>query len=163
GFAFAIGIDAEFTEQQRFGVRDHLQSREVVFERRRLMQVNVEADEIERLRLKKFRSRIIRVRAKTIGIDAFSFSDEFIDELRHLCRTAPTYDVGRNFIRDAVRKDGGMASAGQNSVTDRLTRFSTAHRVIEKNQVLVPWNINQDQQVVLRGEIEKPAWGQMIN
>ena len=34
---------------------------------------------------------------------------------------------------------------------------------VQKAKVLVPWNVNEQQQIVLRGEVEEPARRHMIN
>src|SRR5205807_713478 len=61
-FAFAIftladGIYAEFTQHEGLGIGQRLQPSEIAFEGGRLMQINVEADEIMVPGLKEFRRR----------------------------------------------------------------------------------------------------------
>src|SRR5581483_10700074 len=46
----AARIDAEFAQHQRFGVGDHLQAGEIVFERLAMVEIDVETDEIQVLR-----------------------------------------------------------------------------------------------------------------
>ena len=48
-------------------------------------------------------------------------------------------------------------------MTDSLARFSASGGVIEKNEMLVPRNINQQEQIALGGEIEKPAWRDVVD
>src|ERR1051325_4992190 len=60
-FAFANGVDACFPENERLGIGDHLQAIEIIFERLLVVQINVEAVEIEILRAKIFGRRKISI------------------------------------------------------------------------------------------------------
>src|SRR5688572_2611352 len=46
-FAFADRVDAKLSEQQRLRIRNHLQPREIIVECFRVMEVNIETDEID--------------------------------------------------------------------------------------------------------------------
>ena len=55
--AFADGVNAKFAEHQRFGVRQRLQPREIVLKRFPVVEIHVEAHEIDALRPEKFGRR----------------------------------------------------------------------------------------------------------
>jgi hypothetical protein len=67
------------------------------------------------------------------------------------------------FHSDAVREHRRVMRTGHHRVTDRLPGFGAAHRVVEEDEVLVPRDVDQHQQIVLRGEIEKPARRDVID
>ena len=48
-------------------------------------------------------------------------------------------------------------------MTDGLPGFGAAHRIVEEDEVFIPRDVNQDEQIVLRGEIEKPARRDVID
>jgi hypothetical protein len=56
-----------------------------------------------------------------------------------------------------------MMRARQHRVADRLASLSAAVCVIEKNKVLVPRNVYEQEQVVLGGEIKKPPGRDVID
>ena len=92
-FALAQRIDAEFAEHERFGVRHHLESREIILKRALLMEVNVEADEVGTLRLQELGGWKICERANALRIRPFGLADQFIDKVRDGAGAGPTHDV----------------------------------------------------------------------
>ena len=70
-FAFAKGIDAEFAENERFGIGEHLKASEIISERLPVMQIDVETHEISAARAKKFGWRKTGESVKAIGVGAF--------------------------------------------------------------------------------------------
>ena len=61
-------------------LRQHLQAGQVIFKRRPLMQVNIEADKIHALGTKEFGRRIVGERAKAVRVRALGFLDQFVNE-----------------------------------------------------------------------------------
>src|SRR5581483_10058701 len=60
--AFAGGVDAKFAKEERLGISDHLQAREVILKSLALVQVDIEGNEIETVRPEEFRGgKIVKV------------------------------------------------------------------------------------------------------
>ncbi len=134
GLALAQAVHANFTQDQRLGVGDHLQAGQVILEGPLLVQIDVEADEIDVLRVQKLRRRIIAEGAKAFGIDPFGHLRQFVEKVLHRRRAAPADDVGRQFIDDAVGEDGGMAGAALHGGADGGAGFVLKSRRNRENR-----------------------------
>ena len=128
GFAFAQGIDTEFTEDKWFGIGEYLQPRKIISERLPLVEIDIEANKIGASRAKKFGRGVTGKGAETFGIGAFGDGDELVNEVRDSFGPAPTDDVGRDFIGNAESKNGRMARAGLNGLPDGFAGLRTVIR-----------------------------------
>ncbi len=115
------------------------------------------------MRPQKFRRGIVGESAKAIGIHALGFINEILDELGHLPRATPADDVGRDFIRNAEREHRWMAGAGINRAAHRIASGRTVLRRVQKAQMLVPANIDEQLEIVLGGKFEQPLGWHIIN
>src|SRR3954468_23788033 len=102
------------------------------------MEVDVETDEIRALGAEKSGGWKAGESAKGIGINPLGFLDQFVNKIGHRPGTAPTDDVGRNFIGDAVGKDRRMAGTGIDGAADRFPRIGAVFGRIEEAQMAVP-------------------------
>ena len=80
GLAFTQAVQAGFPQEQRLGAGQRLQAGQVVFKRPRLMEEDVEADEIYAGRMQEFGGRIIGERAKAIRVRVFGRVNQLIQE-----------------------------------------------------------------------------------
>src|ERR1041384_934732 len=97
--------------------------------------IGVETDEINVLRAEKLGGRETGEREERFRIDPLAFEDQFIDEVGDGACAAPAPDVGRNFVGDAERKDGGMAAARVNGAANSFAGGSTLFGGIEKTEL----------------------------
>lgn len=155
-FTLAQAVDTEFTEHQRFCIGDHLQTAQVIFERARVMQINIETKKIDILRFEEFCGRIIAKCAKAGRVDLFHRFDQFINEIADRRRAAPAHNIGRNFIHHADREHRGMPGAGFGGGTHCGDWIGAALRRIEKTKIFIPGHIHQHAQLVFQGEIQEP-------
>jgi hypothetical protein len=127
------------------------------------VQINVEAKEIHALRTQEFRGRVIGKRAQALRVCALGFVDEVINEIGHGLRAAPAHDVGRNLVGDAEREDRRMARAGEHGPAHRFARRGPLGGRVKEAEMLVPRNVDEDLELVLGGQIEKPLGWDVIN
>src|SRR5581483_9027718 len=161
--AFAGGVDAKFAKEERLGISDHLQAREVILKSLALVQVDIEGNEIETVRPEEFRGGKICEGAEATGIRVFGFGDQFVNESGHGAGTAPANDVGGDFVGDAEGEHGGMAVAGTDRIANGGPSLIAQAGRIEKAEMLGPGDVHEHAQFVFRGEIQEPARGDIIN
>src|SRR5262249_35511158 len=113
------------------------------------MQKDVKTNKIDALRLQKLRRRIISKGAKAIAVHALGFPDQIINELRHSGSTAPSHDVGRDFVCNVEGENSRMTSTAIDGSTDGFSGGGSVLRRIQKANLFIPGNINQDLQFVL--------------
>src|SRR5205823_2076902 len=88
---------------------------------------------------------------------------QFINEMGHALRAAPTHNVRWDFIDDIVSEHGGMAATGINGAANRFASGGAVLGRIEESKMLAPGNIDQQMQLVLGGKVEKPFRRRMID
>src|SRR5580704_8057592 len=66
------------------------------------MEVNVEADEIEKTQIEIFGGRIVRVGEKAGGIGLLADVVELAQKIADCARPVPSRDVGANFVAEAI-------------------------------------------------------------
>ena len=86
-----------------------------------------------------------------------------LDEFRDLTRTQPAHHGRRDFIADQVAKDGRMPSVFSDPVANCLLRLVADFRVVEKFQMLRPWNRNEGANAPRGAQIQEPARRHIIN
>ncbi len=104
-FPFAEGIDAEFAQHQGPGIGERLQPGEIIFKRLPVMEVNVETDEVDVLRMQKFSRGKRREGAEAFRIDRFGRLHQVLDEIGHRADAAPADDFRRDLIHHAVGEE----------------------------------------------------------
>ena len=160
---FAQRVHAEFAQQQRLGLGQHLQAREVILERLPLVQIDVEADEIHALRAQKLGGRVIREGAEALRVRPLGLLDQVVNEVGDGLGAAPAHDVRRNLIGDAEREDRRMPRAGEHGPAHRFARFGSLGGRVQEAEMLVPGDVNQHLELVLAGQVEKPLGRDVIN
>jgi hypothetical protein len=131
-FPLAQRINAQLAQKQRFGFRQHLESRQVVSEGWFVVQIHVKADKIHALGAEKLRGWIIAEGAKAFGVNPPGLQDQLINKIRHRFPPAPANQVGRNLVDHAEGENGGMPRAGQNRPANGLARLLARRRRVEK-------------------------------
>src|SRR5437867_1312531 len=162
-FALPQGIDAEFAQDQRFGVRQHLQSGQIIFKWLAVMEVNVEANEIDGLRAKEFGRGIRSESGEAVRIRGFGNVHQFLDEVRDAAHATPANNFGWNLVHHAVSKNRWVALAGLDRCPDRVARLRLGFFRFEKAKVFLPGNIHQQFDLVLGRQVQKPARWHVIN
>jgi len=127
------------------------------------MQINIETDEVDVLRMKKLRRREGSEGAKCVLIDGFGFLDEFFNKTGYPGGPAPTHNFGRDFIDDTISENGGKPFAGRNCLADGAERFRARSGGVEKAEVLRPRNIDQHLEFMFGGQLQKPWRRNIIN
>ena len=136
-------IHAEFTKDERLVVSQILKARQVAVEIILPVQVDIECHEVAVLRQEILGGGIAGVGEKRARILLAADVDELLDEFRDLTRTQPAHHGRRDFIADQITKDGRMACVFSDAVANRLLRLIANFRVVEKFQMLRPWNRNE--------------------
>ena len=101
-------IHAEFAQHERPIFREILQAKQVALEVALVVQVNVEAEEIDVLRKEKFRRRITRVGKENVRIGLAPDANEVLDEFRHAPHAEPAHHRARDFVADEITEDRRM-------------------------------------------------------
>ena len=161
--AFAPRIDPGLADDEGARVGDHLQAGEIIFEGAPLVQVDVEAMEVDVARAQKFRCREIAKGAEAFGVDGFGFRHEFIDEFRHATWSAPAHDIAGDFVHHAKREHGRMPRAQRHGVTHGGAGVGARRRRIQKEEVLSPRNVHEHFQPVFLREVEEPVRRHVID
>src|SRR6266850_6362918 len=82
--------------------------RQIVLERFAVMQVDVETDEVDVLRVEKLRGRKRREGAQTLRFHRPRSFHQFLNEISDGTHANPANDLGRDFVHHAVSEDAGM-------------------------------------------------------
>ena len=127
------------------------------------MQINVEGNKIGALRPQKFGWRIIGKGAKTFGIHALGLADQVIDEIGDGVGPAPAHDIGWDFIGDAEGKDCRIAAASIDCAPHCVAGGGPMLGRIEKTELFVPGNIDEQLELVLRRQIQEPLGGHVVD
>ncbi len=155
--ALAQAVHPEFSQHQRFGIGNHLQTGEVILEGALLVQIDIEANEIDVLRAQKLRRRIISEGAEALRIHFLGDADQFVQKILNRLRAAPTDDVRRQFVDDTVCEDRGMPGTGFDGGADGGPGLFLQRRRIQKTDMLAPRNVNEQFKPELFRNIQQPA------
>ena len=136
-------IHAEFTKDERLVVGEILKTRQVAVEIILPMQVDIECHEVAVLRQEILGGRIAGVGEKRARVLLAADVDQLLDEFRNLPRAQPSHHRRRDFIADQITEDCRMPCVFSHPVANRLLRLVADFRVIEKFEMLRPWNRNE--------------------
>ena len=161
--AVANRIHPEFAEHERLFLGQVLQAQEVLFEIALIVQVDVEAAEIDVLREEIFRRRITRVGKENVRIRFASDADERFEKLRHAPHAEPAHHRRRDFVADEITKDGRVPRMLGDRGSHRLHDLASSLCPNEKLHMLRPRESDQHAHAGRGATIEKPARRQMIN
>src|SRR5579862_9352404 len=120
------------------------------------MKVNVETEEIQRLRLQKLRWWIIRESAQAFRVDLLGDLDQVVDEVSHRARPAPANNVGRDLVDKTEGKNSRMPRAVQNRLAHRLASFLASSLRVQKAKMLVPGDIDHQPEVMRLRQVQQP-------
>ena len=128
-------IDAELAENQRARVRDHLQAGQIILEGALLVEINVEANEVDVLRPEELGRGIIAEGAEALGIDALwpgerSSSRKFAV----VAGPAPADDIGLEFVDHAPGENGRVPGARPHRVRAQPGRPAPGIRASQENR-----------------------------
>ena len=151
GFAFPNRVDPDFSQDERSGVRQHLQARQVVLKGLPVVQVDVEAQEVGRLGLQELCGGEIAEGAQQLRVFGFGGPDQFVEERGHGGGATPTDDVGGNFVGDAEGEDRWMSGATTGGVTNQFYQFAARLSGVEEALLAIPRHIDQKFEAVLMG------------
>ena len=98
-------VHAELAQDERPVFREILQAQQVALEVALIVQVNIEAGEIDVLRQEKFRRRIARVGKKNVRIGFAPDADELLDEFGHPPHAEPAHHRARDLVPDKITED----------------------------------------------------------
>ena len=119
---------------------EHLQASQVALEGFGVMQVNVEADEIDVARSQELRGRIAGEGAQTFRVRCFGFFHQLVDKRFDFARAAPAHDIRRDFVGDAESEQGRMPPAGLDSRAHELTSLFLHGRPRLRRRALLPFS-----------------------
>lgn len=104
GGGVAAGIESEFGDQDRAVAGEVVEAAEVGAEGLRLFEVEVEGGEVRVFGFEEFGGGVIGVAPEEVGVEGFSFLDEFFECLAGFPGGHPADEVGGDFVAD---EDGG--------------------------------------------------------
>ena len=156
-------IHAEFTKDERLVVGQILKARQIAIEIILPVQVDIECHEVAVLRQEILGGRIAGVGEKRARVFLAADVDQLLDEFRNLPRTQPAHHGRRDFIADQITKDGRMPCVFAHPVANRLLRLVADFRVVEKLQMLSPWNRDQRPNPPRCAQIQEPARRHIVN
>ena len=119
-------VHPELAEDERPLFGQILQAQQVSLEVALVVQVNVEAEEIDVLREEIFRRRITRVGKENVRIGRAPDPDEVLDKFRHAPHAEPAHHRGRNFVADEITEDRGMTGIRFDRAPHHCGRFRGA-------------------------------------
>ena len=102
--------------------REILQPQEISLEVALVVQINVEAIEIDVLRQEIFRRRITRVGKENVRIGLAPDADQLLDKFGYAPDAEPAHHRGRNFVPDEVTEDRGMTGMFRNRCREPCAR-----------------------------------------
>src|SRR4029453_11640736 len=153
------GVHAKLTEDERAVFGKVLQPEQITLELALMVEINVEAAEIDVLRQKIFGGWISGVGKKNVGIESAADPHQRFDKLRHAARTQPADHRAWNFVGHQIPKNCGVARIALH-VPPHL-RFDDATRgASAKVHILPPPEGDHHADAVFETKIQEPArWG----
>src|SRR5207253_2002075 len=133
-----------------------------LFERARLMQINIKANEIYFLGSQELSRRKGAERAKTVRIDGLGFVHQFIDKARYPGGAAPANDLRRNLVDHAQSEHCRMVLASLGRLAHGPACLLLDLVTLEEAEVLGPGHIDEELQSLLGCQIQKPAGRNVI-
>ena len=151
------GVHTEFAKDEWLVVGQILKPRQVAIKVVLPVQVDIECHKVAVLRKEILGRRIAGVREKGARVFRAADVDQLLDKLRDFPRSEPTHHRRRDFIADQVAEDRRMPCVFFNPVANRLLRLVADFRVVEKFQMLGPWNRDERPNASRCAQVQKPA------
>ncbi len=156
-------IHPELAQHERLFLGQVLQAKEIFFEVALVVQVDIEAAEIDVLRQEVFRRRIAGVGEEDIRVRLASDADQRLEKFGHAPHPEPAHHGGWDFVADEVTEDGGMAGVGRHRLAHGIDNLAPGFRPNEKLDVLRPRQGDQDPDAGFGAAVEKPARRQVVD
>ena len=161
--ALAQRVHPEFRQHQRLAAGDALEPVEIIGERPRFVEIDVEADEIDGGGLEEFGGREIGERDEPMRVHFLDDASQFVEETLDALGPIPAGDVRGDFVGQREGKHGGVTGNGAGRLAGDMAGKLHAFLVIQETGVLRPVVIHQHFQLVLVGEVQKPSGRRMID
>jgi hypothetical protein len=116
-----------------------------------VVQVDVEAQDVGRLGLQELCGWEIAEGAEQLWIFGLGAPDQLIEECCDGCCSAPTDDVGGDFVGDAEGEDRRMSGTATGGVTNQFHQFSARFGRIQEALLAIPGHIHQKLESMLMG------------
>ena len=160
--AVALGVEADFAEDEREGAGDVVEAGEILFKLGGIFEEEIEAAEIGAGGMEIFSGRIIGVGGEAVGGNLLHDVDELVDEALDAAAAVVADDVGGDFVGDAEGEGGGMIGDEAGRFGDAAARVGHGGGVIEKTAVFVPGDVDEEVQIVNVCLVEEPARGDVV-
>ena len=154
--AVAHRVDAELGQDERLVDREIVQPRDIATERRLLVQVDVEAEEIREIDGQIFGRGKIGVADQRAGMLLAHQPDQFPQETPHGFDAVPSDHVWRDLVPDEIGEHSGVTTAGAHPTRDRGADLRLDRGAVEEGHMLRPGQPDQHLEPCLLGGIEQP-------
>ena len=150
-------VQTDFGHQHRSLVRQILDPRQVGLERLARLEVDIEADEIQKRQLQVFGGWEIDVADQGSGVLLLHYAVQALDEFFDTPAPIPAHNGGGNFIANRVAEQRSMAAAGARRGADPVFDGTTSSPLIEESDVLFPRDSDHHIQPIFEGKVQQPA------
>ena len=120
-------VHSKFAENERTLAGQILETQKIAFKIGLVVQVDVEAKEIDILRQQILRRRISRVGKENIGVLRASDADEMFDKLGHASHAKPARHRARDLVADQITEHRWVADVSAHGASrhsrDRVADF----------------------------------------
>ncbi len=161
--SFPDGIHSGFGQEQRLAIGQIQEALEVIVELARVVDVDVEAMEINLSGLEIFSSRVVGESAKKLRIKAFYLMNQLVDEFAQRPGSGPADEVRRKLVGDAQRENRGVARANPGRGMDAPQGILAGFPVFKEIEMLVPGDIDQQKEAGFLCFIQNPLRWRMID
>src|SRR5260370_29263592 len=156
-FSMTATVQANLCQHQRSLIGEVLKAGEIAVQTFLFLQINIEANKIEKWQFEVLSRRIVDVSEKRRGIFCLCRSIEFFQKALDAPRAIPAHNRGRNLVANRVTQDGwvtgGYSHAGAQTIQNRLYLLPA----IEERNMLLPRQTNHHAPSTLLRQIQKPA------
>ena len=128
-----------------------VESSQIAFKLLGSLQVDVEGDDVDRIKAEIFGGRIVDVGDQRSGVLHLHGPTETCQKALDPGRAIPADDLSGNFVTDGVAEHGGMPGTGADTGPDPLLDRRPRLTVIEEGDVLLPGEPDHHPEAVREG------------
>ena len=143
---FTNAVGAGLGDEQRQITGHMLKPRQVFPEVQLVVQVDVERADIEKGQLEIFGGRKVHVGEQAVRRKGLAFVIQLAQESFDPRLSVPSHDRRGNLVAQGEHQHRGMMAKLPHSLSDVLANAAGGLRLIQKRDVLRPWNANHEAQ-----------------